>query len=377
MAPVERAPRRVVFLTGHPYRGQRRAGFHWLADEFRSQGWAVTFVTVGISTISVLTRDRRVSGRALQPYQGERLRTVAEWTLVHPINLRKSWLNRLTSVVFEKYYGRHLSADLRNALRNADCVVFESGPALFYFDAVRSAAPKARLVYRVSDDVRVIRNHPTVPKVEDRVVSRFNCVSVPSRLLIQRRFSTLPQARFHPHGVDSSAIALDCANPYSQDSMRVVSVGSTLLDYAFLEIAAPLFPNVEFHVFGHVTPKCTLRNVIHHGELPFAELVPYMVHAHVGLALYRREPGGEYLAETSNKIGQYRYIGLPMVAPGFLREVLAVRATDFFYANDDAESIRLALDEALACRDVRIRQEHVPSWTDVFRGMVCEAAQPN
>lgn len=105
-----------------------------------------------------------------------------EPTLVHPARLDVPVLGKAATLAMARY-GRTLSDDLTALLRKADVVVFESNASLMMFEAVKRAT-KAKLVYRVSDDVRVITNSLLACAAENAAIHRFDCVSVPSRALL-------------------------------------------------------------------------------------------------------------------------------------------------------------------------------------------------
>lgn len=376
MPEVEGSGGNVVFLSNHVYGSPRRAGFHWLADSFHKGGWSTTFVTTGLSEISRFLGDRRLDavdaasvGKIVT--QGGGVRSLVELTLFHPVDLKRKWLNQAAQPIMSAY-GRRLSAALREVIISADIVIFESSAALLYLDSVSKLNPGARLVYRVSDDVRVIRFHPLIPKVEDEVVSRFHCVSLPSRIL-HRRFSHLENAVVHPHGLNKNAMdAAALENPFSgQAGPHAVSIGSTLFDPDFLNIAADLRPDVTFHVIGDVKVNYSKANIRQYGELPFAKAASFTMHADVGLALYKERAGAEYLAETSNKIGQYTYARLPVVAPRFASTV--PRPHVFAY-DEDRASIARALNAALSYDRSSI-VESVPTWDEIRDAIISKASE--
>lgn len=374
MPEAEGSEGKVVFLSNHVYGSPRRAGFHWLADSFHKAGWSTTFVTTGLSEISRLLGDRRLdavdaASVGKEVTQNEGVRSLVEFTLFHPVDLKRNWLNLAAQPILSTY-GKRLSVALREAIVSADVVIFESSASLLYVDTVSKVNPSARLVYRVSDDVRVIRFHPLIRKVEDEVVSQFHCVSVPSRIL-HRRFSHLENAVVHPHGLNKSAMdAAALENPLAgQPGPHAVSIGSTLFDPDFLNIAADLRPDVTFHVIGDVKVAYDKANIRQYGELPFAKAASFTMHADVGLALYKERAGAEYLAETSNKIGQYTYARLPVVAPRFASTV--PRPHVFAY-DEDRTSIGRALDAAISYDRSSI-VENVPSWDEIRDAIIWKA----
>jgi 2-beta-glucuronyltransferase len=97
---------RVVLFSAHYMESKRRADPHFIANAYWRNGWDVVFFTVGISHISRLRRDHRFQYPIMA--EANRLKSVKErlssfvwfrpW---HPINLRNSVLNRLSSPFFQ------------------------------------------------------------------------------------------------------------------------------------------------------------------------------------------------------------------------------------------------------------------------------------
>ncbi|WP_156385511.1 GumK N-terminal domain-containing glycosyltransferase [Ramlibacter sp. Leaf400] len=353
----------IVFLTTHLWKGQRKAGFHFLASAFSNLGWHVKFVTTGISLISNVAQDRRSREVESSGSDG-----IVEWfvekTTAHPVDLRLPWLNALTAPLFLKYYGRRPSKKLEEAIRQASHVVFESSCALFYVNTVCRLNASATLIYRVSDDVRVIKNHPAVRTVEDQIIERFDCISIPSSILHKRRFSGYPTAHIHLHGLDTAALDIELPSPYTSRRPIAVYVGSTLYDNNFLQVAHQQFSGIDFHVVGNIEPTIRSANVFYHGEMAFNQAVQFMKHADIGLALYRRQPGAEYLAESSNKIAQFMYLGLPVITPDFVGANLTDHRV-LCYTPNESETIQAAMQTALDMPKGVRGNIKAKSWLDV------------
>ena len=348
----------------------RRAGFHWLADSFWKGGWDVTFVTTGISLLSNLRRDPRLAAAPLAGIPTElapRLTMYIEPALVHPARLQWPVLEHLGIGLMSRY-GRRLSDTLAAFVAAADLVVFESNSSLMMFDAV-GRATKARLAYRVSDDVRVIRNSPLVRAAEDAAIDRFDCVSVPSRTLLRSRFSQVKNAVYHPHGVPALPEPSGTRR-YADAGPTATSIGSTLLDYEFLRLAPLRRPAITFHQVGQMRKAINVQNLIPHGELPYRDAVDFAAQADVCLALYEEHPESVYLAETSNKLAMFMALRKRIVAPEFLRPVLD-RPGIFYYDVKRPESIDDALDAALALDPTAVPPVQHSSW-DVIRDQLLD-----
>lgn len=356
-------PAKVVLLSYHYLESKRRAGFHWLADAYWRMGWDVVFVTAPISRISRLRGNFRFEYPVLA--EANRLKRIRPglssyvlFTTLHPIDLRLQALNSLAAPLF-KTYARADLGELEPELRSADLVVFESTPALLLFDRLRAMNRRARFVYRVSDDFDFIGAPPLVRRAEIESVTRFDLVSTASRRSAER-LRKHGEVRFDYHGVSKELFDRDVPSPYAA-GINVCWVGSHCLDRQFVAIAAEQFPSWRFHVIG-ADPGVERGNVVHHGELPFAQTVPFVKHADIGVAAYAHRPGVEALGDSSLKVLQFLHCGVPIVAPEFLS---IEHSHVFYYRPGDAESIRATLERALAAGRDLSTDRRLASWEDL------------
>lgn len=333
---------RVVLLSGHYLGSKRRAGFHHLANAFWNLGWDVTFATVAISLLSRLRGDFRFTypvreeANRLVPVR-ERLTSFVLLTRTHPGNLRFGWANRLSAPWFARY-ARVPLGPLEGRLREADLVVFEGTAALLLVERIRKLAPRARLVYRASDDLRALGVHPLILEAEARALPRFDLVSAPTQEIADVLAPYGP-VEVHPPAIDKAAFDRPSESPYGAGPAAVFAGVSPLFDSDDLAAAAELAPHVAFHVIGP-PPRSLSANVAFHPELPFDELVPYLRHATFGLLLF---PPGYGSLGQGNKIAQYSYCRLPIVAPAHLE---VDRANVCVFEPGDRESLGRALAEA-------------------------------
>lgn len=356
--------KRVVLVTGHYFESKRKAGFHWLAEAFWEAGWDVTFLTVSISWLSYFSKDHRLSYPVLKERNKlklvrDRLYSYVWFTPWHPAHLRSKRLNRLATSWYSQYGDLDLG-DVSPQVQAADTIIFESNLGLLLFDRFREMNPKARYVYRVSDDLKLLRNHPIAIEVESRSAKDFDLISTPSEY-IYRQFSDLPQARLHPHGLAKELFDHPHNNPYSTDVTNLVFVGNSHFDYEFLNHASDIFPKWKFHIIGPIEGLPKKHNIVPYGEMPFKETIPYLKHADIGLQIRAYSPGAESLTD-SLKMSQYTYCKLPIVAPEFLR---SSRPNAFYYLPGDTQSIRVALTDAAEFDRTAIDTSQVLSWSEI------------
>lgn len=364
--------KRAVLVTGHYWGSRRKAGFHWIADSLMRQGWDVLFVTTALSWFSVLRRDYRLSypvrteaGHLTR--KEDHLTSYVWFTRWHPANLRWGLLNRLTHRVFATY-GELPCRDLDTWVAESDLVILESTAGLMLFERFRTLNPRARFVYRVSDDLSFMKCHPAVIDYESKYACEFDLVSVPSAALAQK-FKGLRHVRIQHHGIEKSVYDTPTPNPYPTSGTQALFVGTSHVDHDFLRRAGRLRPHWTFHLVGPVQPPARLDNFVAHGEVPFHETVPYIQHADIGLQSLSFRPGAESFSD-SLKVIQYTYCRLPIVAPDFM---VSSRSHVFYYTPGDDSSIERALQGAERCDRARIDTTSVRSWDEVVSEMIALA----
>lgn len=360
--------KRVVLVTGHYALSKRRAGFHWLAEALWRAGWDVTFFTASFSHLHRLKRDHRFdyglhkqSGRPIEVR--ERFTSYVWFTPTHPTNRLPDFVDALFDPLFRRYGSRPI-AGLDALIGEADLFIFESTAGLMLFDQFKAANSKARYVYRMSDDFRLLQAPRALMRYEDRVAPLFDLISVTSQFSLEK-FAPLGNTVLHHHGIEKAAYDADSPNPYPAGPARnVLWVGVARLDYDFLVKAASSFPDWAFHVLGAARGLPERSNIIAYGEVPFAETVPYVQHADIGLHTVLFTPGAEHLAD-SLKVIQFTYCHKPIVMPDFLK---SRRTNAFAYTPGDAESIRFALRAATdydGSTDPGLRREEIRSWDEI------------
>lgn len=336
------ATRRVVLVSPAYIGSKRRSGFHHLAFAYWNLGWDVTCVTAPISFSRRLRGDYRFEYPVLA--EASRLVTVRErltsfvlMTRWQPGNLRSPFANRLATPFYRRYAKIPLGP-LEDLLPEADLVVFEATAALLLVPRFRSLARRARLVYRPSDDLRRLRIHPILVEAEAEAIPLVDLVSVPTRDMATA-LERYGQVHVHPPAIDKAAFDRETESPYDEGPTAVFAGLTRRFDYETLSAAADLAPHVGFHVVG-LPPHAMPGNVTFHAELPFEDMVPYLRHATFGLLFF--PPGYPSLGE-GNKVAQYSYCRLPIVAPSFFE---TERANMCFFEHGNSESLRRGLTKA-------------------------------
>jgi 2-beta-glucuronyltransferase len=368
----EVSQRRVVVVSAHYALSKRRAGFHWIAEALRRAGWHVTFVTVAFSWLSHLKRDHRFDAGAHRAARrvvsiGPGLDSYVWFTWTHPLNRLPGAIASLLTPVFRRY-GQLPIPGIEPTIRSANLIVFESTAGLMLVDRFRAWSPSARFVYRVSDDLGLLRAHRVVQDAERTTLSEFSLVSVPSEAVGQRFAGQHPNVRLHHHGIEKSAFDAPSESPYKTSGPNAIFVGISHLDTNFLSIAAEERPDWNFHVVGPFRSLPERQNIVAWGELPFAATVPFIKHADVGLGTRSAVPGAVSLSD-SLKIIQYTYARLPIIAPTLMR---SGRSNIVTYEPGDRTSIRTALDLAIAMDRGSISRAGILSWDELVAQLAGE-----
>ncbi|MDL2280196.1 hypothetical protein LJC15_06035 [Desulfovibrio sp. OttesenSCG-928-G11] len=366
------ALRTLTFISGHYYHSSRRAGFHNLADAAHRLGFRVNFITAGYSLLSYLRRDYRTRAPGIRGNLNRAVEarpafiSYVYFTAWHPMTLLIPALNRLSMKLMDRY-GQGNLGELLPLVQATDIFIFESMSGLFLFERFRREKPEAKYIYRVSDDIRILGStHPRLVELEREIVSSFDCVSVPSSWMLGL-FPDLPSLRLDRHGLDCSGYDACTASPYEAGTKNAVFVGTGYLDLDFLRFAATAHPNCRFHIIGPMADTLRLPNIHFYGEMPFAETLPYIKFADIGLGIRTFRKGYAASLTDSLKIIQYRYCGLPIISPDFLD---LQRDGVVYYRPGDAASCAAALKEALALGCDASRAQEVRSWEDVMQDIL-------
>lgn len=351
---IARCKQRYLVLSAHDYRTPRRANIHFITDELAKRG-TTRFFSLRYSRLSRLKHDMRLP-------LDETANTVVRhndvecylWrTLVHPFNTRRRWLRPLENAMF-RIYANNPPKTLVRWIRESDVIVVESGTAVAFIRLAKRLNPKARLVYRASDGLSTIEVAEFIAREFDEVCGTLDAIALVSPVMADE-INSQHNVYHVGHGVDPGLEELGDPSPYPQAGIHAVSVGSMLFDPEFIAQASRAFPEVTFHVIGSGRGAMPGYgdNVVVYGEMKHADVVRYIKHARFGIAPYSSEQVPAYLADSSMKLLQYDFFGLPAVCP---HAVVGTYPSRFGYTPGDAASIREAIQRALDAPHVRYRE---------------------
>lgn len=358
-----------IISAQHDYRSLRRVNLHFIARELRRRG-AVRFFSLRFSHLSGLRgRDPRLNlvSRANRVEEVDGIACYLWRPLVHPVSLPQG-LTALEAVAFRAYVAQTPEV-LRRWIAESDVIILESGVAIVLLDLIRKINPQARVLYLAADSLDTIGAARFVRDYLARVHGELDGVILPSPALA----ADFPNARATmviPHGIDQEDYSEPRDTPFDPGSRNGVSVGSMLFDPRVFEVAAPLFPEITFHVIGSGTVSRQHRtgNVVYYPEMSFQDTLGYLQHADFGIAPYRPEEVPAYLADTSMKLMQFGHLGLPAICP---TEAVSTYPLRFGYDLARPETVRAAIEQALeAPRD----PVDSPSWAEVTEQIVAFGA---
>jgi 2-beta-glucuronyltransferase len=330
---------KYLLLSAHDYRSPRKAGIHFVASELAKMG-PTRFFSLRYSFLSRYKHDPRLSlddqANKIVNHQGV---DCYLWkTLIHPIRIRP-----FESLMYHLYsFG--FNAVLRRWIKESDVIILESGVAPIFFDLIKKLNARAKILYRASDALDTIDAADYIRNTFARIAKEIDTIVMPSKALADSMPSTHNLA-FIPQGIDHSVNEKANPSPYGE-GIHAVSVGSMLFDPQFFILAGKRFPHIHFHIIGSCQPRHPEygENISVYGEMPFDKTLPYIKHATLGIAPYASVNLPAYLRDTSLKLTQYEFFGLPAICPHF---IAADYPTRFGYDIGDENSIAQAISRAL------------------------------
>lgn len=363
----------VFFVSGHDASAGRKVDFHFWAESLGKQGIHVDFLTVGLSRATAFKKNNRLFKPPFNTWVrlSDTLQKFVWRPVFHPFSLNKTNLDTLTAPLFA-LYPMLLPDDIKARVKRADIIVIESGVGLTLVKSFAKLAPKAKLIYTVSDLLATLTFHPIVQDAENAAIDMFDLIRVPAAVM-RESFPSGAPVQYIPPGLDTSLFDASLPNPYLR-ARNAISIGDMLFNAQVIETLAEQFPEWTFHLFGkNARISRSMPNVIEHGEQPFQDLVAYLKYADVGIAPYHDAPSVGYISQSSLKMVQYTYCQLPIVAPSF-----AAAGRDHVLSfSPDAEksSLILAFEKAVAFDRASIDRSKVLNWDQVTENMFALSSQ--
>lgn len=340
---------KILLLTTHIFSSKHKAGFHFIAAEFCKMGHQVTFCTIPNTPLHIIVdlfkNPTQIGIRirsflsAFWPGETHGVRTTSFFSLFFNTP-RSNVLAGLKRKIFLSGFCAPLARD------SFDVVVFESSACLFLFSKIKGNNPRAKLIYRASDPLFVLKSPLLLLQIEKDLLPQFDLVSTPNEQIGDYFKNLAPEALVQvlPHGVDFDLMNLAKSKVSPFKTVRnFVFVGMFLFDEKFLEIASRIRPDCNFYLIGSFQKRIERPNVFYTGILPMIDALSYVAFSDVGLLTRRTEIANEMMAR-SLKFYQYAYYRKPIVAPV---EMNLKEPFVFEYILTDL-SIKVALEKALS-----------------------------
>ncbi len=360
---AERAEKIVILSAFHDYRTSKRASIQALADAYVRLGYDLCFLSTRFSLLSRFSGDSR---NFLLPKSNKAEKVAGVecylWrTAFHPFNSANK-LVKLASAALFPIYSAWPSRDFDTYISQADYIIIESSVAAIYLRRIRALNTKVKIIYYATDRLDTHGAHPHVIKILERDGKLIDHCSVRSAQIVFDFNWSNGQHYLAPFGIHAPDFETMGENPYKQP-LNAVSVGSGLFDPEFFKQVSPAFPDIDFHVIGCGTTFEAGSNVHIYPEMPFKQTLPYLKYATIGLAPYRWAPAADYIADSSLKLAQFEYLGLPAVCPQFAAGKKPYR---FAYTLGDIESMCIAMRQALATVG-KVEPKGFMSWDEVAK----------
>lgn len=354
-----------LFISRHDFRTKRKANVHFIARELSKLG-KTRFLSSSFSLLSKIKKDQRLSlwNRSNEVENFEGIECYLWKTFTHPIKTPSA-----VDFMMDKYfsaYAKNIPSIVRQWFLETQTFVLESGGPEIFFRTIKAINPSAKVIYICSDPLSAIGTPSYVKRELLNFYAEYDGIRVPSRILA-KEFPLSKKVYYVPHGIDMDVVATNNVSPYSP-GQNIVSVGNMLFDNSFFISAANEFPNVNFHIIGGGRKAELLRsysNIKIYGEMPFLETLPYIKFATAGVAPYQSDLVAPYLKDTSMKLLQYGFYGLPAICPEI---VVGQHSTRFGYTPGNKLSINSAISAAL--RAEHISDKNILNWSEVSSGIL-------
>ena len=353
--------KKVVFLSWHYYNSKRQAGFHFLAKALKRQGFQIVFISSVISLLTYLRRDKNLyekdfNKNVFMPMTFDGVRSIINFSIFQPVSRNSKFLDLLSRAFF-----RLNNASIKE-IRTAEYVIFESLQSILFFDKIKSINPKAKIIYRMSDDLEVANAPKITIQYERSILDQFDLVSVPTKTMYDKFIKISPNnVKLQFHGIDKRAYDASKVSPYTE-KINHVFIGNAYLDQEFIDIASSLYKDHFFHIIGAFEPSIQKNNVIYYGHMRFEDTIPYVKFATVGLHNMSNESGVAITLSDSLKVLQYSYCKLPIIAPSIIPA--HHRKNFFYYDYNDEGSIKKCIEQALSFDKSKFTAD-VESWDEL------------
>lgn len=308
----------LLVLSGHDFRSDRRTGVHFVTEAAKTYFTKRSFFSLGYSFISKMKGDpRALLGDRVNKWEThDGVKSYLWDTGLHPFNLKIPIVQQAMAYLY-KLYAVLPCRQLDQAIESADVVMLESGLAPMFIPRIRAVSPTTRIIYFASDLLETIGVHPIVERTLQKNLARVDLIRIPARAIAPAFQSQSAKVRHAPHGVSVDQLTQPMVSPYRGTRRTICSAGSMLFDPSYFSAVAPLFDDVDFYIIGSGYKGDLGGNVKLLDEMTFDATLPYVRFSDAVVAPYRESTASSYLAETSLKLLQASFYGIPSICPHF------------------------------------------------------------
>ena len=259
----------ILLLSCHLYDSKNQAGFHHYANAFQKLNHKVSFCTCPNSFLNLIKEVKtdvsrfyerlRVLWYSFFPTRKHGVRVGGYVSILHNyanLNVGQS----LFKFIFHLGYSR-----MFNSNEDYDIIMFESNICLYLHKKLKKQFPSATFIYRISDVLKLIGASDDLIDHEKTIIHDFDLLVVPTKATYSYFKELAPSSHIllQQQGVNKNQFdhAIHSVSPYDSTFKHAVYVGMSDIDWEFIQIAANLFPTIQFHIIGPYSKKVIFTNV--------------------------------------------------------------------------------------------------------------------
>ena len=361
-----------LVITPQTILQENKASTHFLIEELalREDVRKVDVFTVNLSLIKLI-KDKNYSHISLKTilngFQKGKIYNRFVVFPIHFVNLQNKVLNKIIyflNLFFTFFYF------LFSKRKKYTHIIFVAGTPLFTYQIMKFQkyfGKDTKIIYRVVDDLETVNLNSAILKLENILDKNIFIHTVNNDLTLKYKNMGYNNIFTQNHAVDIRSIDAENINPYKKDTINLIFVGMSMLDFKFLEIATLQFKEYNFWVIGPFEDKIQRKNIIFLGKLPFNETLKYIKFADIGLQTltYAKNIGS---LQKTLKFQQYKYVRLPIIMPKYI--ALDNLSYGEFSYTIDKKSIQKSIKDALITKRENIDTSFIVGWEEYTQRFV-------
>jgi len=209
----------------------------------------------------------------------------------------------------------HANTLLKEKLDEYDLVVIESGKAVMAAEYINCD----KIIYRQSDPVEFGLDS-FLGEYERKMIEKSSLTLVVNNRILDFYVSEFPKLSAKMRLWENGFVKpkTSSSSPYKKSRKNVVYFGLFPIDWEYIEALAKSVPELDIHIIGPQRPrKLTEKNIVLHGSMSHANLIPYVEHCDLCLLTYRNNETHLQFADKTSKLLTYMYFRKPILASAF------------------------------------------------------------